>query len=114
MQQTVDLWIQQHGVRYFHELTNVTLLMEEVGELSRHMARQYGEQSYQEGTVPENTTAVIADEMADIMFVLTCLANQMGIDLETAVTENLNKKTVRDARRHKQNPKLNQSSFPDP
>lgn len=107
MQQAVDNWIHQHGVRYFHELTNVTLLMEEVGELARHMARQYGEQSYKDGAIPDNTTGAIADEMADILFVLTCLANQTGINLEAAVKENLNKKTSRDSDRHRRNPKLN-------
>ena len=106
MQSQTDAWIQQYGVRYFHELTNVALLMEEVGEFARITARVYGEQSYQEGTKPDDPKEALADEMADILFVLTCLANQMQIDLEDAMTKNLAKKTSRDKDRHQQNPRL--------
>ncbi len=103
LQQKVDAWIQEHGVRYFNELTNMTVLMEEVGELSRIMSRQFGEQSFKEG---ENADG-LADEMADILFVLVCLANQTGVDLTEAVRQNLDKKTNRDSTRHKENRKLN-------
>lgn len=103
LQQKVDAWIQAHGVRYFNELTNMTVLMEEVGELSRIMSRQFGEQSFKEG---ENADG-LADEMADILFVLVCLANQTGVDLTEAVRQNLDKKTNRDSKRHKENRKLN-------
>ena len=106
MQENVDQWIKQHGVKYFHELTNVALLMEEVGEFARLVARQYGEQSFKPGTEPQNINADTADEMADIIFVLVCLANQMHIDLDVAVHNNLVKKTHRDKDRHHQNPKL--------
>ena len=105
-QDTVDAWIHQHGVRYFNELTNTTLLIEETGELARLMARLYGEQSFKEGKAPEDPGIAIADEMADVMFVLTCLANQIGIDLTSAVERNLRKKTKRDHQRHKRNDKL--------
>lgn len=103
LQQKVDSWIKEHGVRYFNELTNMTVLMEEVGELSRIMSRQFGEQSFKEG---ENADG-LADEMADILFVLVCLANQTGVDLTEAVRQNLDKKTNRDSTRHKENRKLN-------
>ena len=103
LQQKVDAWIQAHGVRYFNELTNMTVLMEEVGELSRIMSRQFGEQSFKEG---ENADG-LADEIADILFVLVCLANQTGVDLTEAVRQNLDKKTNRDSKRHKENRKLN-------
>lgn len=99
-----DQWIKEHGVRYFNELTNLALLMEEVGEMARIIARRYGEQSYREGSNPGN----LEDEMADVLFVLLCIANQTGIDLTTALEKNLQKKTSRDANRHKSNPKLNQ------
>ncbi len=101
-QQNVDQWIKQIGVRYFNELTNTALLMEEVGELARIMARKYGEQSYK--TTDKNMDA--ADEMADILFVLICLANQTGVNLTEAFEKNLIKKTERDKNRHKSNPKL--------
>ncbi|GIV39902.1 MAG: pyrophosphatase [Thermonema sp.] len=101
LQQTVDEWIKSHGVRYFNELTNTAILMEEVGELARVMARLYGEQSFKAGEVPN-----LAEEMADILFVLTCLANQTGVDLEEAMQRSLEKKTRRDKERHKNNPKL--------
>lgn len=101
-QTIVDEWIKTVGVRYFNELTNTALLMEEVGELARIMARQYGEQSFKPG---ENANA-LADEMADVLFVLICLANQTGVDLNAALLRNIEKKSQRDAQRHKQNPKL--------
>lgn len=101
-QTIVDEWIKTVGVRYFNELTNTALLMEEVGELARIMARQYGEQSFKPG---ENPNA-LADEMADVLFVLICLANQTGVDLNAALLRNIEKKSQRDAQRHKQNPKL--------
>jgi len=102
LQKTVDDWIKEVGVRYFSELTNTALLMEEVGELARIMARKYGEQSFKKGEEDAN----LADEMADVLFVLTCLANQTGVDLTRAMEQNLEKKTRRDSRRHKENPKL--------
>jgi NTP pyrophosphatase (non-canonical NTP hydrolase) len=106
MQNEVDAWIRQHGVRYFNELTNVALLMEEVGEFARLTARLYGEQSFKDGSMPQQPKELLADEMADILFVLTCLANQTGINLEDAVARNLLKKTTRDRTRHHDNPKL--------
>jgi NTP pyrophosphatase (non-canonical NTP hydrolase) len=101
-QEQVDVWIKTHGVRYFNELTNTVLLMEEVGELSRIMARRYGEQSEKESDKGKD----LGEEMADVLFVLICLANQCGISLEEALQKSLDKKTARDAERHKQNPKL--------
>lgn len=101
-QAKVDHWIQTLGVRYFNELTNMAVLMEEVGELARIMARRYGEQSEKESDKNKD----LGDEMADILFVLCCLANQTGIDLDTALVQNLEKKTQRDATRHHDNPKL--------
>ncbi len=101
-QQTVDKWIKTTGVRYFNELTNTAILMEEVGEVARIMSRKYGEQSYKKSDEEVN----LADEMADVLFVLICLANQTGIDLNEALVENLEKKTIRDADRHKNNEKL--------
>jgi NTP pyrophosphatase (non-canonical NTP hydrolase) len=101
-QKKVDQWIKQFGVRYFGELTNLALLMEETGELARIIARNYGEQSIKPGEEEKN----MADEMADILFVLICLANQTGIDLEKAFEENMLKKTGRDSTRHLENPKL--------
>jgi len=102
LQQTIDQWINTTGVRYFNELTNTALLMEEVGEVARIMARRYGEQSEKES----DKDADLADEMADVLFVLICLANQTGVDLTTAMDKNLMKKTLRDKDRHRLNPKL--------
>lgn len=101
-QQTIDQWINTTGVRYFNELTNMAILVEEVGEVARIMARRYGEQSEKES----DKQADLADEMADVLFVLICLANQTGVNLETALQKNLEKKTLRDSDRHKNNPKL--------
>lgn len=101
-QKIVDDWIKEFGVRYFDELTNTAMLMEEVGEVARIMARRYGEQSEKESDKNKD----LGDEMADVMFVLICLANQTGIDLEEALRKNLEKKTKRDATRHKNNEKL--------
>lgn len=103
LQETVDNWIREYGVRYFDELTNTAMLMEEVGEVARIMARRYGEQSEKESDKNKD----LGDELADVLFVLTCLANQTGIDLEKAMQRNLLKKIDRDASRHKNNPKLN-------
>lgn len=103
LQETVDNWIREYGVRYFDELTNTAMLMEEVGEVARIMARRYGEQSEKESDKNKD----LGDELADVLFVLTCLANQTGIDLEKAMQRNLSKKIDRDASRHKNNPKLN-------
>lgn len=102
IQQKVDEWIRVYGVRYFNELTNMALLTEEVGEVARIIARRYGEQSAKSSEEP----ADLADEMADVLFVLVCLANQTGIDLEEAFAKNIDKKINRDSNRHKQNPKL--------
>ena len=101
-QSKVDEWINTHGVRYFSELTNTAMLMEEVGEVARIMAREYGDQSYKKS----DRKIELADEMADVLFVLICLANQTGINLSDALQKNLEKKTNRDAERHHQNPKL--------
>lgn len=101
-QQEVDRWIKTHGVRYFNELTNMTILTEEVGELARIMARRYGEQSEKESDKNKD----LGDEMADVLWVLICLANQTGVDLTEAFRKNLEKKTVRDSERHRANPKL--------
>lgn len=101
-QQAVDQWIKTVGVRYFNELTNLGILMEEVGELSRLMVRQYGEQSFKESDKGKD----IGDEMADVLFVLICLANQTGVDLTKALEKNFEKKNLRDADRHKDNKKL--------
>jgi NTP pyrophosphatase (non-canonical NTP hydrolase) len=101
-QKTVDEWIKTTGVRYFNELTNTAMLMEEVGEVARIMARQYGEQSFK----ASDKDVDLADEMADVLFVLICLANQTGIDLTAALEKNLDKKTKRDATRHIENEKL--------
>ena len=101
-QKTVDTWIQTTGVRYFNELTNMAMLTEEVGEVARIIARQYGEQSFKES----DRDKVLADELADVLFVVICLANQTGIDLTEALQRNLAKKTLRDADRHQQNEKL--------
>lgn len=101
-QQHVDHWIKTVGVRYFSELTNMAILTEEVGELARIMARQYGDQSFKESDKNKN----LADEMADVLWVLICLANQTGIDLTDALQKNFEKKNIRDAERHQQNEKL--------
>ncbi|PLX02128.1 MAG: pyrophosphatase [Marinilabiliales bacterium] len=101
-QNKVDQWIKSTGVRYFNELTNMTILTEEVGELARIMARKYGEQSFKESDEKYN----MADEMADILWVLICLANQTGVDLDEALLKNIQKKSIRDENRHKNNPKL--------
>lgn len=101
-QKQVDDWIKQFGVRYFNELTNTAMLMEEVGEVARIMARRYGEQSEKESDKHKD----LGDEMADVLFVLICLANQTGIDLEEALKKNLDKKTNRDSERHINNNKL--------
>lgn len=101
LQQQVDAWIKQYGVRYFNELTNMTCLTEEVGELARIMARRYGDQSFKAG---ENHDP--SEEMADILWVLVCLANQTGVDLTEAMRKSFEKKTQRDATRHLNNPKL--------
>ena len=101
-QKEVDRWIKTYGVRYFSELTNMAVLTEEVGELARIMARTYGDQSFKAG---EKTD--LGDEMADVLFVLMCLANQTGINLDEALVKNLEKKSIRDAERHRNNEKLN-------
>ncbi|MDR2119636.1 MAG: nucleotide pyrophosphohydrolase [Tannerella sp.] len=101
-QAQVDEWIKTYGVRYFNELTNTVLLMEEVGELARIIARTYGEQSFKES----DKDCSLADEMADVLWVLLCLANQMGVDLNVAFKDNMRKKTERDKERHLQNNKL--------
>ncbi len=101
-QKLVDDWVQTFGVRYFSELTNTAILMEEVGELARIMARQYGEQSFKENEKDLD----LGDEMADILFVLICLANQTGVELEDAFKKSMEKKTRRDKERHRENPKL--------
>ena len=101
-QQQVDGWIKTVGVRYFSELTNMTILTEEVGELARIMARTYGDQSFKKADLNKN----LADEMADVLWVLICLANQTGVNLTEAFQKNIEKKTVRDTERHKQNEKL--------
>ncbi len=101
-QDKVDSWIKEFGVRYFSELTNTAILMEEVGEMARIMARTYGDQSFKKSDLAKE----LPDEMADVLFVLICLANQTGINLTEAFVRNMEKKTQRDADRHKNNPKL--------
>ncbi|MDA3944689.1 MAG: nucleotide pyrophosphohydrolase [Bacteroidetes bacterium] len=101
-QQLVDEWINKVGVRYFSELTNTAMLMEEVGEVARIMARRYGDQSFKKS----DEAVDLADEMADVLFVLICLANQTGIDLTSALEKNMLKKNSRDSQRHRDNPKL--------
>lgn len=101
-QKTVDNWIQTKGVRYFSELTNMTILMEEVGELARLMSRTYGDQSFKES----DKNRELDDELADVLWVLICIANQTGIDLTKALEKNLEKKNIRDATRHLENEKL--------
>jgi len=105
-QQTVDEWIKTIGVRYYNELTNTAVLMEEVGEMARLIARIYGEQSFKNKADEATAKTDLADEMADVLFVLICLANQTGIDLTQALQKNLDKKTKRDAQRHANNEKL--------
>lgn len=101
-QKLVDNWIKQHGVRYFNELTNMVMLTEEVGEVARIIARRYGEQSEKESDKNKD----LGEEMADVLFVLICLANQTGVDLTKALQQNLEKKTKRDSERHHNNEKL--------
>lgn len=101
-QETVDKWITTTGVRYFNELTNTAILMEEVGEVARIMARKYGEQSFKESEKDKD----LGDEMADVLWILLCLANQTGVDLTTALEKNIDKKTKRDSDRHRNNEKL--------
>lgn len=103
-QQAVDQWIKQYGVRYFSELTNMACLTEEVGELARIIARTYGDQSFKPGEKPN-----LGEEMADVLWVLLCLANQTGTDLDAELRKSIEKKTRRDAERHKNNPKLHQT-----
>ena len=107
LQQKVDEWIRTYGVRYFDEKTNMLVLMEEVGELSRYMSRKYGEQSFKNAEAEDVVMEHIADELSDVLFVTVCLANQMGIDLDLAMKMNLEKKTGRDATRHIENKKIN-------
>ena len=106
LQVNVDKWITTIGVRYFNELTNMAILTEEVGELARVMSRTYGEQSFKKEKTELEKNEMLADEMADVLWVLTCLANQTGVDLEEAIRKNILKKTGRDSDRHKNNPKL--------
>ena len=101
-QQQVDEWIKTIGVRYFSELTNLGILMEETGELARIMVRKYGDQSFKES----DRHSELSDEMADVLWVLLCLANQTGVNLTEALAKNFEKKNIRDAHRHKENPKL--------
>lgn len=101
-QEMVDGWIRQYGVRYFSELTNMAILAEEVGEVARIMARRYGDQSFKAGENPDG----LADELADVLWVVICIANQTGVDLTKAFGANLAKKTERDKERHRNNPKL--------
>ena len=101
-QEKVDCWIKEYGVRYFNEMTNMAILTEEVGEVARIMARTYGEQSFKEGEKKE-----LGDELADVLWVLICIANQTGVDLTEALQKNIDKKTKRDSTRHKENKKIN-------
>jgi NTP pyrophosphatase (non-canonical NTP hydrolase) len=101
-QKMIDDWVRIYGVRYFSELTNLAILVEEVGELARIMSRIYGDQSFK----PSDTNSDLADEMADVLFVLMCIANQTGVNLTEAIVKNLEKKTQRDGDRHRSNPKL--------
>jgi NTP pyrophosphatase (non-canonical NTP hydrolase) len=102
LQKQVDNWTKEYGVRYFDEMTNLAMLTEEVGEVARIMARKYGEQSFKESDKNKD----LADELADVLFVVTCIANQTGVNLTEALQKNLDKKTSRDATRHKENEKL--------
>lgn len=106
VQKTVDEWINTIGIRYYNELTNMAILSEEVGEVARLMSRLYGEQSFKNKTDALGAKEKLADEMADVLFVLVCLANQTGIDLTEALRKNLDKKTKRDAQRHANNEQL--------
>ncbi len=108
-QTAVDRWIKEYGVRYFSELTNMAVLTEEVGELARIIARRYGEQSWKKGDprAADNGRQALGDEMADVLWVLLCLANQTGVNLTEELQKNLEKKTLRDSERHKNNEKLN-------
>lgn len=106
LQTDVDNWIGDIGRGYFSEMTNLANLMEEVGEVARLMSRTYGEQSFKKGKEPKDVKAELADELCDVMFIVTCLANQMDIDLEKAMQSNLDKKTKRDKQRHADNIKL--------
>jgi NTP pyrophosphatase (non-canonical NTP hydrolase) len=105
-QKEVDGWIKENGIRYFNELTNMAILTEEVGEVARIIARKYGEQSFKK----EDETVNLADEFADVLFVLICLANQTGVNLTDALKKNMEKKSIRDKERHKNNPKLDPDS----
>ena len=105
-QEIVDQWINTLGVRYFNELTNTAILMEEVGEVARLMARMYGEQSFKNSEIEKNSKEALADELADVFFVLICISNQTGINLEEALEKNLKKKSDRDNKRHFDNIKL--------
>ena len=105
-QELVDQWINKIGIRYYNELTNMAILSEEVGEVARLMSRIYGEQSFKKKEQALTAKADLADEMADVLFVLICLANQTGVDLTQALEKNLDKKTIRDAKRHADNEKL--------
>lgn len=104
LQQDVDAWVRSIGVRYFSELTNLGILVEEVGEVARIMTRRYGDQSFKDSEKND-----LGDELADVLFVLTCIANQTGVDLNEAMRRNLEKKTSRDRDRHRNNPKLLQT-----
>ena len=106
MQSTVDNWIKTYGVRYFHQLTNLGILNEEVGEMSRYIVRIYGEQSFKNPADEKKAQARLAEEMGDVLFVLTCLANQCEVNLDDVLKKNLEKKSTRDAIRHKENQKL--------
>ncbi len=106
IQALVDEWINTIGITYYSELTNTAILTEEVGEVARLMARIYGEQSFKRAEDEVNAPNMLAEEMADVLFVLVCLANQTGIDLESSMIQNLEKKSIRDRERHKNNPKL--------
>jgi NTP pyrophosphatase (non-canonical NTP hydrolase) len=108
LQARIDAWVRTYGVRYFSELTNTAVLMEEVGELARIMARRYGDQSFK----PSDEADDLPDELADVLFVLVCIANQTGVDLTAALRRNLDKKTRRDRHRHHNNPKLKGSGGP--
>lgn len=105
-QSLIDEWIKTIGIRYYNELTNTAILMEEVGEVARLMARIYGEQSFKRKEDEATAATDLADEMADVLFVLMCLANQTGVNLTDALLKNLDKKSIRDAERHANNPKL--------
>jgi len=109
-QTTVDAWIKKYGVRYFNEMTNTAVLMEEVGEVARLMSRIYGEQSFKTEEIAAQAPEKLADEIADVLFVLVCIANQTGVNLTQAIEKNFAKKTARDDTRHLNNEKLNSLS----